>query len=226
MIKVRLAALGLAVLSVGVLATPASAEKTVTAFRGKGAVAYASDCPANSPVGTKCTAWAVYAQKNRLNSDGTVSVTGGLGLDKFRVKITAGGFTLTPVAGGFNDTVAVQIDDDLSEASASGTVAVVKCNQKGKDCSTTRTRVALSLDANAPVQYFQDKTRTKWDDCLTVDRFSFWSRTAAGTVTINGVTYPTATPSPATPTAPEVPASNITNSKDVFVTRGECPQVP
>ncbi len=120
----------------------------------------------------------------------------------------------------------MQIDDDLSEASASGTVARGEVQPEGQGLFDDQHAGGAVARRQRPGQYFQDKTRTKCDDCLTVDRFNFWSRTAAGTVTINGVTYPTATPSPATPTAPEVPASNITNSKDVIITRGECPQVP
>jgi len=223
MIKVRLAALGLAVLSVALIATPASAEKTVTKFSGKGATAYVSDCPANAPVGTKCNAWAIYVQKNRLNLDGTVSVFGGLGVDKFRVKFTAPAtFTLTPLGSGFNDTIAVQVADDLSTASGSGTVGLVKCNRRGKDCETTRTNVSLSLSANAPATYFKDSTRTpKFEDCRTVTRTSFTERTADGTATVNGVTFPTLVPR-----VPDIPASNITNSKEVTIARGECPQFP
>ena len=128
MSKLRWGALGVAVLSVGLLATPASAAKVVTKFRDKGATAIVTDCPASGPAGTKCIAFVAYASKARFKEDGTVTAFASLGLDKYRVTLTSTGFTTKFLFGGFVDNVQLSVADDLSSASASGVVPIEQCN--------------------------------------------------------------------------------------------------
>ena len=191
MSKLRWGALGVAVLSVGLLATPASAAKVVTKFRDKGATAVVTDCPASGPAGTKCIAFVAYASKARFKEDGTVTAFASLGLDKYRVTLTDTGFTTRFVFGGFVDNVQLSVADDLSSASASGVVPIEQCNARGRNCTVTNYPVSFSLNANAPEDFFRDRSIQKMGDCKILTRFNVRSRTADGTATVRGVTYPT-----------------------------------
>ena len=191
MSKLRWGALGVAVLSVGLLATPASAAKVVTKFRDKGATAIVTDCPASGPAGTKCIAFVAYASKARFKEDGTVTAFASLGLDKYRVTLTSTGFTSKFLFGGFVDNVQLSVADDLSSASASGVVPIEQCNNRGRNCTITNYPVSFSLNANAPEDFFRDRSIQKMGDCTILTRFNARSRTADGTATVRGVTYPT-----------------------------------
>jgi hypothetical protein len=199
MSKLRWSALGLAVVSVGLMATPAAAAKVVYRNTGKDATAVVTDCPASPVAGTKCIAWVAYASQNRENNDGTISRSGGLGLDKYRVKFTdPTTFTTTLVATGFTDNNSLVVPDNLSTATASGVVPVLRCDKRGRNCTTTNMTVSFSLTANAPADFFKDRTVTKLGSCRTVERFNSYSRTADGSGTINGVTLPTQSVVPST----------------------------
>ena len=138
--KARAAALGFAVVSVGLLATPASAAQTVTKFRGKDANLVVSNCTPGSSAGTTCTAWNVFASQSRcLLSDGTVSKSPFLGLDKFRVKFTTTGFTFKLVRSYESTSVTLNVADNLSTASGRGVIP-----KSGDDID-----VSFSLVANA-----------------------------------------------------------------------------
>jgi hemoglobin len=71
--KLRWGVAGLVMLSVGVLAIPASAaSRSVFKARGKELSAVVTSCPANAPAGTQCEAWLVFASQERITQNGTV----------------------------------------------------------------------------------------------------------------------------------------------------------
>ena len=209
MIKARAAALGLALVSVGLLTTPASAAQTVTKIRGKDANLVVSDCVPGSPAGTTCIAWNVIASQSRVLSDGTVSKTSFLQLDKFRVKFTTTGFTFKLVKSFQSSSVTLNVADDLSSASGRGVVA-----KAGDDID-----VAFSLVANAPADSTRSRTVQRFDDCKFIDRQHFASRTADGSATIDDKTYPTVLPSSGF-------VSTIDVTGQTTITRGDCPPLP
>ena len=66
MSKLRWGVAGLAMLSVGVLAIPASAaSRSVFKARGKELSAVVTTCPDHAPVGTQCEAWLVDPELGR-----------------------------------------------------------------------------------------------------------------------------------------------------------------
>jgi hypothetical protein len=207
--KVRVAALGCAAVSIGLLATPASAAQTVTKFRGKDANLVVSNCTLGSPAGTTCTAWNVFASQSRLLSDGTVTKSPFLGLDKYRVRFTNSGFTFRLVKSYQSTTVSLNVADNLSTASGSGVI-----KRSGDDID-----VSFSLVANAPADTTHSRVVQKFDDCKIIDRQSFASRTADGSATIDDITYPTVLPDSGF-------VSTIDVSGQTTITRGDCPPPP
>lgn len=207
--KARAAALGFAVVSVGLLATPASAAQTVTKIRGKDANLVVSNCAPASPAGTTCIAWNVLASQSRVLSDGTVSKSAFLQLDKYRVKFTTTGFTFKLVRSFQSPSVTLNVADNLSTASGSGVIA-----RSGDDID-----VAFSLVANAPADSSRSRVVQKFDDCKFIDRQNFASRTADGSATIDGTTYPTVLPDSGF-------VSTIDTSGQTTITRGTCPPPP
>ena len=207
--KARVGALGIAAVSVGLLATPASAAQTVTKIRGKDANLVVSNCVPASPAGTTCTSWNVIASQARFLSDGTVSKSAFLQLDKYRVKFTTTGFTFKLVKSFQSPSVTLNVADNLSTASGSGVIP-----KSGDDID-----VSFSLVANAPADSTRSRVVQKFDDCKFIDRQSFASRTADGSATIDGTTYPTV-----------LPASGFFSTIDVSgqttITRGACPPPP
>ena len=205
MSKVRWSALGLAVMSVVLLATPASAARVVIKFRDKGATAVVSDCPAaNASPGTKCVAFVATASKLRVRENGEVTRFPSLSLEKFRVTITDTGFVAVPVAFGVADNVKLSVADNLSSASASGVVPVQQCDRNG--CRTTNYPVSFSLHANAPATSNSGRDVEKMGECKIIDRFNFVSRTADGSATVRGKTYPT---SPVVPSSIDRSAEKV-----------------
>ena len=196
MSKVRWSALGLAVMSVVLLATPASAARVVTKFNGKGATAIVTDCPANASPGTRCIAFVAVASQVRIREDGTVTKLPSLSLEKYRVKIIQGGFETVFLFGGFTDVVKLQVADDLSHATASGTVPIEQCDQQG--CHITNFPVSFELKATAPADFNRGRVVQKFGNCKIIDRFNFRTRTADGSATVRGKTYPT---TPAVPSS-------------------------
>lgn len=207
--KARMGALGLAAVSVGLLATPASAAETVTKFRGKDANLVVSNCTLGSPAGTTCTAWNVIASQTRLLSDGTVSKSAFLQLDKYRVRFTTNGFTFKLVRSFQSPAVTLNVADNLSTASGSGVV-----RKSGDDIE-----VSFSLVANAPPDSTRSRVVQKFDDCKIIDRQNFASRTADGSATIDDTTYPTVLPDSGF-------VSTIDMSGQTTITRGSCPPPP
>ena len=206
MSKVRWGALGLAVMSVLLLATPASAAKVVTKFNGKGGTAIVSDCGTSPAVGTKCIAFVAVASQVRIREDGTVTKLPSLSLEKYRVKIIQGGFETVFVFGGFTDVVKLQVADDLSHAKASGNVPIEQCDSHG--CKITNFPVSFELHANAPADFTKGRVVQKFGHCKIIDRFIFRTRTADGSATIRGKTYPT---------TPAVPSSiDLSREKVVY----------
>ena len=189
MSKVRWGALGVAVTSVLLLATPASAARVVTKFNGKGATAIVTDCPVNAQPGDRCIAFVASASQVRIREDGTVTKLPSLSLEKFRVKIVQGGFETVFLFGGFVDNVNLQVADDLSRARASGNVPIEQCNANG--CKITNYPVSFELHANAPADFNRGRVVQKFGNCKIIDRFNFRTRTADGSATIRGKTYPT-----------------------------------
>jgi hypothetical protein len=207
--KARMAALGFAAVSIGLLATPASAAQTVTKFRGKDANLVVSNCIPGSPAGTTCTAFNVFASQSRLLSDGSVTKSPFLGLDKFRVRFTNTGFTFKLVKSYQSTTVSLNVADNLSSASGSGVI-----RKTGDDID-----VSFSLVANAPADSTRSRVVEKFDDCKIIDRQNFASRTADGSATIDGTTYPTVLPDSGF-------FSTIDVSGQTTITRGDCPPPP
>ena len=207
--KARVGALGFAAVSIGLLATPASAAQTVTKIKGKDANLVVSNCTLGSPAGTTCTSWNVIASQSRVLSDGTVSKSAFLQLDKYRVKFTTTGFTFKLVRSFQSPSVTLNVADNLSTASGSGVI-----QKSGDDID-----VSFSLVANAPADSTRSRVVQKFDDCKVIDRQSFASRTADGSATIDGTTYPTV-----------LPASGFFSTIDVSgqttITRGACPPPP
>jgi hypothetical protein len=195
MVKVRLAALVIATASVGLMTTPASAAKapkSVFKTRGKDATALVTDCPAQPAAGTKCVAWIVYASQSRIKQDGSVTTTGGLSLEKYRLKFfDGGGFVPTLTAAGYTDSPTIQIANDLSTATASATVDLVKCDATGTSCTTKSTSVSFSLAAVAAPDRQDGKVVTTFGPCHVVERFNSRNRTAEGSAVINGATLAT-----------------------------------
>jgi hypothetical protein len=204
-----MAGLGFAALSIGLLAAPASAAETVTRFRGKDANLVVSNCTLGSPAGTTCTAWNVIASQSRLLSDGTVSKSPFLQLDKFRVRFTTSGFTFKLVRSFQSTSVTLNVADNLSSASGSGVI-----RKTGDDID-----VSFSLVANAPADSTRSRVVEKFDDCKIIDRQNFASRTADGSATIDGTTYPTVLPESGF-------FSTIDVSAQTTITRGDCPPPP
>ena len=204
-----MAALGFAALSIGLLAAPASAAQTVTKFRGKDANLVVSNCTLGSPAGTTCTAWNVIASQSRLLSDGTVSKSPFLQLDKFRVRFTTNGFTFKLIKSFQSTSVTLNVADNLSSASGSGVV-----RKTGDDID-----VSFSLVANAPADSTRSRVVEKFDDCKIIDRQNFASRTADGSATIDDTTYPTVLPESGF-------FSTIDVSAQTTITRGDCPPAP
>ena len=207
--KARAAALGIAAVSIGMLATPASAAQTVAKFRGKDANLVVSNCTPGSPAGTTCTAWNVFASQSRVLSDGTVTKSPFLGLDKFRVRFTTTGFTFKLVKSYQSTSVTLNVADNLSSASGRGVIA-----KSGDDID-----VSFSLVANAPPDSTHSRVVEKFDDCKIIDRQNFASRTADGSATIDGTTYPTVLPDSGF-------VSTIDTSGQTTITRGACPPPP
>ena len=205
MFKARVVALGLAAVSVGLLATPASAAKSVTKIKGKDVNLVVSDCVPGSPAGTTCTSWNLIASQSRVLTDGTVSKTAFLQLDKYRVKFNSTGFTFKLVKSLQSSSVTLDVSDNLSRASGQGVVA-----KPGDDID-----VSFSVVANAPADSSRSRTVLKFDDCKFIDRQSSISRTADGSATIDDKIYPTV-----------LPASGFFSTIDVTaqttITRGDC----
>jgi len=207
--KARMGALGLAAVSVALLATPASAAETVIKFRGKDANLVVSNCTPGSPAGTTCTAWNVIASQTRLLSDGTVSKSAFLQLDKYRVRFTTNGFTFKLLRSFQSPSVTLNVADNLSTASGSGVV-----RKSGDDIE-----VSFSLVANAPPDSTRSRVVQKFDDCKIIDRQNFASRTADGSATIDDTTYPTVLPDSGF-------VSTIDMSGQTTISRGACPPPP
>ena len=205
----RLSALGSAVVSVGLLATPASAAKTSTTIRGKDAHLVVTDCPASGPAGTKCLAWDLFAGQQRVKTDGTVTKTASVILVKIRVTLTstAPGFKTKTVATYSTDAVQLNVGDDLASASGRAVIPL-----RGDDLD-----VSFALAANAPAVPSQSRSVLPGDDCRVVFRFNGSSRTADGTATIEGKTYSTVGA-----TAVGFP-STIDQTAQTIITKGQCP---
>jgi hypothetical protein len=151
----------------------------------------------------------VGEEVSRFLSDGTVSKSAFLQLDKYRVRFTTTGFTFKLVRSFQSPSVTLNVADNLSTASGSGVIP-----KSGDDID-----VSFSLVANAPADSTRSRVVQKFDDCKVIDRQSFASRTADGSATIDGTTYPTV-----------LPASGFFSTIDVSgqttITRGACPPPP
>src|SRR5262245_62080674 len=155
MMKARLAVLGLAVTGVALLATPASAAKTVFKATGKDINLVVTDCPASGPAGTTCLSWTVFAAQQRVLSDGTVTKSAFLQLDKYRIRLTSTGFTFKLVQSYTSDSVALDVEDALASASGAGTVPT----------ATGKIDVKFALVANSPADSTRARIVQKFDDC-------------------------------------------------------------
>jgi hypothetical protein len=215
--KVRLAALGLAAVSIVAVATPASANGDVLSrATGKYMEAWITDCPVAPEVGTRCAAWRVYADQFRVSENGTVQKTGFLGLEKYRILITSDGFSAVFAADGFSVPDSFRISDNLSSARVSGKVEVTyyteSCVLDGS-CRTKWIPVSVRLSANAPAT--RDVIRFPLDEeCRIIFRDRFRYRTADGTAKVNGISFVT--------TILEDFPSVIGHSRQTVIQRGDC----
>ena len=214
MSKLRWGALGLAVLSVGLLATPASANsKTSIKTKGKELYATLTDCPANAAPGTKCLAWVVDAAQLRVKQDGTVDKQGSLFVDKYDITITANGYDSAFVGTGFGTPSRLQVANNLSKGSASGSVDLQTCDPQGSNCTSSKVTISFDLSANSPLSFTKGRVVNKFDSCRQVDRFNYRSRGGDGKGTVNGQAVVT------TPVQP----SFIGRSDTSTILRGSCP---
>jgi len=218
MSKLRWGVAGLAMLSVGVLAIPASAaSRSVFKARGKELSAVVTTCPAQAPVGTQCVVWLVFASQYRLQQNGAVDRHGALSADKFDITITPSGFDATHVAVGTGTPSSLRIADDLSTGSATGTLDV-QCDPQATGCVASTAAISLQLTANAPVSFFRSKSVSELDGCRTLDRSNFRQRTADGSAVIGGVSYTSSSNGPF--------PSTIGLSGSTTIQRGTCPTGP
>jgi hypothetical protein len=206
MFKVRLGALATAGMIVGMWATPAAAHnREVERVRDKDAILVVTDCPAQGPAGLKCLAFSIVAARHRERSDGSVTRDASLRVEKFRVTLTETSFRSRSVAVWVNDSVQLNVADDLSTATGHG-----KVNHGTID-------VAFALTANAPVDVTRTRDVQRFDDCRIIERQRSQSRTADGGAIINGKTYGTAVA-----TAVGF-ISTIDVSGSTTISRGDCP---
>ena len=85
-------------------------------------------------------------------------------------------------------------------------VPIEQCDSSG--CKVTSYPVSFSLHANAPADFNKGRVVQKMGKCKIIDRFNFRSRTADGSATVRGKTYPT---------TPAVPSSiDLSREKVVF----------
>jgi len=164
----RIAAFGVALVSVGLMVTPASA-RSVTRFTGKDTIAFVTNCKFDH-VGERCLVYGIFAFKQRVNSDGSVSSFASLELDKYRIKVldTAGDVDVTFVAAGLGQNVQLNIADDLSNAHGSGTVGNVVGG---------RIKVSFNVTASSPLFTSKSRQVIKIGNCRAViDRSNGKSR--------------------------------------------------
>ena len=130
-----------------------------------------------------CRAWLVFASQFRIRQDGTVDRSGMLAIDKYRITSCRPGFEPIFVASGVGAPSSLQVSDNLSSGSTSGTVEVttsMTCDPQG-NCRTKLIPLTVSLSANAPVDFQRGRVVTKFDECRIVERFNDRTRTAEGT---------------------------------------------
>jgi hypothetical protein len=214
--RLRWSAFGLAVVSLGLLTTPAAGD-TKTVVRDKNLTATLTDCPVNAAVGTRCAAWTVFAAKVRVNSDGTIDKFGYVDLFKYRIKIVDGGFEAIFAADGTAAPTTFRVADDLSKGSLSGKVQVTFYENNCFNSGTCRTKwipISLNLRATESANFQQGETVTKIDDCKIIERFNSQSRRAQGSAKVNGLAFVTSELEPF--------GSFIGKSESANITRGTC----
>jgi hypothetical protein len=218
MSKLRWGVAGLALLSVGVLVTPASAaSRSVFKARGKELTAVMTTCPAHAPVGTHCVTWLVFASQFRLQQNGAVQGVGTLNADEFEITITPSGFDATHVAVGTGTPTTLRIADDLSTGSVTGTLDV-QCDPQASGCVASTAAISLQLTANAPASFFRNKSVSELDGCRTLERSNFRERTADGSAVIGGASHTSSSDGPF--------PSTIGRSGSTTILRGTCPTGP
>ena len=157
MSKLRWGVAGLAMLSVGVLAIPASAAtRSVFKARGKELSAVVTTCPANAPAGTQCEAWLVFASQNRMTQNGTVDRQGAMSADKFRLTATGSGFDVTHVGGGTGTPSALQVANTLATGSATGTIDF-GCDPQATGCVASSGRHLVAADRQRAGQLLSEQ---------------------------------------------------------------------
>jgi len=212
MSKLRWGLGGLALVSILLMATPASASsKTSIKSKGKELFATLTDCPANARPGTQCHGWVADAVQNKLKQDGTVDKEGFLLVDEYAVTITASGYDATYLGTGTGTPKRIQIADNLSRGSVSGALDTL-CDPQG-NCIAANVPVSFNLTANGKVSSTKGRVVTKFDSCRVIERFDYRSRDAAGKGRIDGQSVVT---SPVDP-------SYIFTSADATIFRGSCP---
>jgi hypothetical protein len=204
--KAGVGALGVTLVSVGLMATPAFATRSVTRFRNKDAITFVTNCNFDK-VGSTCLVYGIFAAQQRVNSDGSVSKSASLELDKYRLKIldAFGGVRVTFLATALAQNVSLAIPDDLSRATASGAVP----NLVGP-----KIPVSFSLTANSPSVTTQGRQVVKVGGCTEfIDRTNAKSRFAAGTARIGGRAFSTSD----TLTLTGAPRSEIDTSAETTI---------
>ena len=218
MSKLRWGVAGVVMLSVGVLAIPASAaSRSVFKARGKELSAVVTTCPANAPAGTQCEAWLVFASQNRISQNGTVERQGALSADKFQLTATGSGFDVTHVGGGTGTPSALQVANSLATGSATGTIDF-GCDPLATGCVTSTVTLSLQLTANGPANFFRNRSVSEFDGCRNINRSNSRQRTADGSAVIDGASLPTTTIGPF--------PSSIGTSGFTTIQRGTCPTGP
>ena len=218
MSKLRWGVAGVTLLSVGVLATPASAaSRSVFKTRGKELSAVVTTCPADTPAGTQCEAWLVFASQNRITQNGTVDRQGALSADKFQLSFTGSGFDVAHVGGGTGTPSAFHVANTLATGTATGTIDF-GCDPLATGCVASTVTISLQLTANAPANFFRDRSVSEFNGCRNINRSNARQRTADGSAVIDGVSLPTTAIGPF--------PSSIGTSGFTTIQRGSARRVP
>ena len=215
MSKLRWGLGGLALVSILLMATPASASSKST-FKGKELYTTLTDCPSNGAPGTQCTAWVADAQQFRVKQDGSVDKQASLFVDEYAITFTASGFDFAFVGTGFGTPSRFKVADNLSKGSAAGTVDLQTCDPQGQNCTSSSLTISFNLTAASRVSFTKGRVVNKFDQCRQIDRFDYRSREAAGQGKVNGQSVVT------TPVQP----SSIGSSNTATILKGNCPLPP
>ena len=129
----------------------AAGERPAESFqwRGYAGEVVLTDCTLEMRAGDDCTAWSVFAFRERISSHGDRHAHTVLSVTVLDVEITSD--PLEPLvayhADGFLEDADVTVTSNLSRAAASGTVELVVCDDDG--CEETDESVDLDVEWTA-----------------------------------------------------------------------------